>query len=180
MRGGGKSRRSAGVGRGLVTLMRHIWDGRERGFGLSCVIGNKNVSAASRHRKRIVAGWVCLFAAAFLYAPLAAATWSAHAMACCSGNQCPIAAHHHRQNAPASQHSHVDCEHDVGEMMNCSMSCCESSEKRLVTAVAFVLPHLVSATAPVSFVAASETAHVVALPRPVKPLSPPPRLAHAL
>ena len=138
------------------------------------------MNAASRHRMRIVAGWVCLFATVFLYVPLVAATWSVHAIACCGGDHCPIAAHHHRQNVPASQHSHIDCERDVAEMMNCSMSCCESSEKPLVTAVAFVLPHFASATAPGLVVAAAETANAVAIPRFVKPLSPPPRSAHAL
>jgi hypothetical protein len=122
---------------------------------------------------------VCLFAAVFLYAPLAAATWSAHAMACCTGDHCPIAAHHHREKAQESQHSHMDCEHEMGEMMSCSMSCCDSSEKPLVTAVAFLLPHSVNANAPVSVVSASETAHIVALPRPATPLAPPPRVAHA-
>jgi hypothetical protein len=72
----------------------------------------------------------------------------------------------------------MDCEHEMSEMMNCSMACCETSEKPLVTAVAFVLPRLVFAVAPDSVVAASETAQVVALPRPVTPLSPPPRLEH--
>jgi len=121
-----------------------------------------------------------LFAAVFLYAPLAAAAWSAHAMACCTGDHCPIAQHHHGQKAPSPQHSHMDCEHDMGEMMECSMSCCQSSEKPLVTAVAFVLPHLVSASAHASVVSTVETAQAVAIPRSVKPVSPPPRFAHAL
>ena len=128
---------------------------------------------------RILAAWMCLFAAVALYAPLAAAAWSAHAMACCTGDHCPIAQHHHSQKAPP-RHSHMDCGQEMGEMMDCSMSCCRSSEKPLVTAVAFVLPHLASAFAPASVVPAAETAHTVAIPRAVKPLSPPPRLAHAL
>jgi len=74
----------------------------------------------------------------------------------------------------------MDCEHDMGEMMNCSMSCCQNSEKPLVTAVAFVLPHLASAFAPASIVPVAETAHAVAIPRSVQPASPPPRFAHAL
>jgi hypothetical protein len=101
-------------------------------------------------------------------------------MACCTGDHCPIAQHHHGQKAPAPQHSHMDCEHDMGEMMECSMSCRQSSEKPLVTAVAFVLPHLVFASAHASVVSTVETAQAVAIPRPFKPLSPPPRLAHAL
>jgi hypothetical protein len=101
-------------------------------------------------------------------------------MACCTGDHCPIPQHHHRQKAPAPQHSHMDCEHDMSEMMNCSMSCCQSSEKRLVTALTFVLPHLVSAFAPASVVPAAETARSVAIPRSVEPASPPPRFAHTL
>ena len=150
--------------------------GTKRGFGLSYVIENRNVDGLRTGRGRIVGAWVCLLAAVFLYAPLAAATWSARAMACCSGDSCPIAAHHHRQKVPAQQRSHMDCEHDAGEMMNCSMSCCQSSEKPLVTAVAFVLPHLVSAITPASVVSATETAHAVAIPQSAEPLSPPPRL----
>jgi hypothetical protein len=150
--------------------------GRERGFGLSYVIENRNVDRLRTDRGRIVGAWVCLFAAVFLYAPLAAATWSAHAMACCTGDYCPIAAHHHRQKAPATQHSHMDCERNAGEMMNCSMSCCPSSEKPLVTAVAFVLPHMASVIAPASGVSAAGNLHVVAIPQSAEPLSPPPRL----
>ena len=121
---------------------------------------------------------MCLFAAVFLYAPLAAASWSAHAMSCCTGDHCPIAQHHHqkKQDAPPSQ---MDCGHDMGEMMKCSMSCCQSSEMPLVTAVAFVLPDSTSTLAPAAVVPAVETAHAIASPRSVEPLSPPPRLEHA-
>ncbi|HXN52701.1 MAG TPA: hypothetical protein VN943_12265 [Candidatus Acidoferrum sp.] len=129
---------------------------------------------------RILAAWTCLYAAVFLYAPLAAAAWSARAMACCTGDHCPIPQHHHRQQAPSSEHADMDCEHDMGEMMNCSMSCCQNSEKPLVTAVAFVLPHLVSASAHASVVSTVEITQAVAIPRSVKPVSPPPRFAHAL
>src|SRR5579864_712482 len=110
------------------------------------------VNASSRDRVRIVAAWVCLFAAVGLYAPLAGGAWSAHSMACCTGDHCPIAQHHH-QKKQASPPAEMDCGHDlgVGEGMNCSMSCCQSSENPLVTAVAFVLPDLsfASASAPV-------------------------------
>jgi hypothetical protein len=154
--------------------------GRERRFAVFYVIENRNVIVSSQQRKRIGAAWVCLLATVFLYAPLAAATWSAHAMACCTGDYCPIAAHHHRQKSPAPQRSHMDCELNAGEMMNCSMSCCESSESPLVTAVAFVLPNLGTAIAPASVVSAAENAQAVSIPRSVKPLSPPPRLPHTL
>jgi hypothetical protein len=120
-----------------------------------------------------------LFAAVALYAPLAGATWSAHAMSCCTGDYCPIAQHHHQKKQP-SPHSDMDCGHDMGEMMNCSMSCCESSDKPLVTAVAFVLPDLTPAIAPASVVSAVEYAHAVGISQFAKPLSPPPRLYHTL
>jgi hypothetical protein len=100
-------------------------------------------------------------------------------MACCTGDHCPIAPHHH-QKKQASPPRDMDCGHDMGETMDCSMSCCQDSEKPLVTAVAFMLPHLVSAFAPASVVPAAEIAQAVAIPRPVKPLSPPPRFAQAL
>ena len=74
----------------------------------------------------------------------------------------------------------MDCEHDAREMMACSMSCCESSEKPLVTAVAFVVPGLVSVIAPASVVFGAENAQAVAIPQSAKPLSPPPRLPHSL
>jgi hypothetical protein len=137
------------------------------------------MNASSQDRKRLLAAWVCLLAAVTLYAPLAGAAWSVHAMGCCTGDHCSIAQHHH-QKKQASPHSDVDCGHDMGEMMACSMSCCQDSEKPLVTAVAFVLPLVLSGFTPASVVPAAEIAHAVAVPRPVKPLSPPPRLAHAL
>ncbi len=134
---------------------------------------------SSQDRKRLLAAWVCLLAAVALYAPLAGAAWSVHSMACCTSDHCPIAQHHH-QKKQAPPHSDMDCGHDMGEMMECSISCCQGSEKPLVTAVAFVLPHLLSGFTPASVVPAVETAHAVAVPRPVKPLSPPPRFAYAL
>jgi hypothetical protein len=137
------------------------------------------VNASSQDRKRVLAAWVCLLAAVALYAPLAGAAWSVHSMACCTGDHCPIAQHHH-QKKHATPHSEMDCGHDMGEMMDCSMSCCQDSEKPLATAVAFVVPHLVSTFAPASVVRAPETPRAVAIPRAVKPLSPPPRFAYAL
>jgi hypothetical protein len=95
-------------------------------------------------------------------------------MACCNGDHCPIQQHHHHQNAPA-HHSDMECEHGMSEMMNCSMACCENSEKPLVTAVAFVLPNLAQAFAREATVTAAEPAHAVAIPRSVKPVTPPPR-----
>ncbi len=138
-----------------------------------------NVKASSRQSKRIVAAWICLFAAVALYAPLAGAAWSAHAMSCCTGDYCPIAEHHH-QKKQASPHADMDCGHDMGEMMDCSMSCSQGSEKPLVTAVAFVLPDLAFASAPILVASAAETLQSLEILRSLRPLSPPPRFAHAL
>jgi len=155
-------------------------DGRKTRFWL--ILRHReqgNVNASSQQRKRIVAAWVCLLTAAFLYAPLAAASWSAHAMACCAGDYCPIAQHHH-QKKQAAPHSEMDCGHDMGEMMDCSMSCCQRSENPLVTAVAFVLPEVSSASVSTAVSGSVETSQLLEIPRSLKPLSPPPRFAHTL
>jgi hypothetical protein len=65
-------------------------------------------------------------------------------------------------------------------MMNYSMSCCQTSEKPLVTAVAFVLPDLTLTAASVSVTGFAESAQPLEIPRSTRPLSPPPRLAHLL
>jgi hypothetical protein len=140
------------------------------------------VIAPSQKRKRIVAAWICLLAAVALYAPLAGAAWSAHAMSCCTGGDyCPIAAHHHHQKNQGPQRSEMDCGHDMGlsEMMNCSMSCCQESEQPLVTAVAFVLPDVALVTAAAAVTGAADTLHAIEIPRSLQPLSPPPRFAFA-
>jgi len=121
-----------------------------------------------------------MLTAVFLYAPLVAASWSAHTMACCTADHCPITAHHHHAKTPAPQNSRMDCEHDMSEMMNCSMSCCQNPEQPLVTAVAFVLPDLAFASVPVSVANASENLQSIEILRSAKPLPPPPRFAHAL
>jgi len=136
------------------------------------------VYASNQQRRRIVAAWVCLFAAVALYAPLAGAAWSAHAMSCCTGDYCPIAEHHH-QKKQASPHAVMDCGHDMGEMMDCSMSCRQGSEQPLVTAVAFVLPDLAFALAPILVASAAETLQPLEILRSLRPLSPPPRFARA-
>jgi hypothetical protein len=100
-------------------------------------------------------------------------------MSCCTGEYCPIAQHHHPKKQ-ASPHSDMDCGHDTGEMMNCSMSCCQGSEKPLVTPVAFVLPDVAFASAPIGVTGAADTLRSLEIPRSLKPLSPPPRFAHTL
>jgi hypothetical protein len=60
------------------------------------------------------------------------------------------------------------------------MSCCETSEKPLVTAVAFVLPDADFTWTANSAVGDIEILHALEIPQPVEPLSPPPRFAHTL
>jgi hypothetical protein len=129
---------------------------------------------------QILAAWLCLLAAVFLYAPLAAASWSVHARTCCIGDHCPILGHHHRQAAPAEQPSHADCEHEMGEAMNCSMSCCENSEKLVVTPLTFTLSRPVTMFASIAAVPASEVSPATAIAQSIEPVSPPPRSMHAL
>lgn len=137
------------------------------------------MNVSSQNRTRIAAAWVCLFAAVALYAPLAGGAWSAHAMACCTGDHCPIA-HHHHQKKQASPHADMDCGHEMGEMMNCAMSCCQNSEQPLVTAVAFVLPDAAFSSVLISIVGVAGTVQAREIPRSTRPLSPPPRLAETL
>lgn len=162
--------------------MRDILGGREKRFWPIIVIGIGNVDTSNQARKRIVAAWMCLLAALALYAPLGGAAWSAHSMACCTGDHCPIAQHHH-QKKQAAHHAGMACEHDnmgLGEMTNCSMSCCQDSDRPLVTAVAFVLPNLANFPAAISTTASAVTPHALAIPRPAEPQSPPPRLTSSL
>jgi hypothetical protein len=74
----------------------------------------------------------------------------------------------------------MDCGHDMGEMMDCSMSCNQGSEKPLVTGVAFVLPDVAFTSAPILIARAAETLQSLEILRSLRPLSPPPRFAHAL
>ena len=69
----------------------------------------------------------------------------------------------------------MDCGHDMGGMMACSMSCCQDAARPAVMPIAFVLPEPAflpapgKAVRPVRVLSSSEISHVS------KPLSPPPR-----
>jgi len=131
---------------------------------------------SSQKRFREISAWCCLLAALLLFAPYAQAAWSAHAAACCTGDHCPIPAHHHSNNrAPAPTHTQ-DCEHQAGDvMLNCSMSCCEKTERTLLAAMTFVLPLNVVTTAPDDFSAVAPVLQVNDFVRCIEVLSPPPR-----
>ena len=134
------------------------------------------MGVARQNCARTLVGWVCLLAALALYAPLGAAALLAHGMACCTGDHCPIKQHHHpKKQAP--QHTDMACGHDLSEAMNCSMACCDDSEKPLVTAVAFVLPGAPGVSSSSPLVEFIEIQQEVAIFRSVAPLSPPPQIS---
>src|SRR5262249_52849773 len=121
---------------------------------------------AAHSRARLAAAWLCLLAALALYAPLGAAAWLAHGMACWAGDHCPIKEHHHpkKQLAPRAQGG---CGHEMGEMVSCSMACCDDSERSVVTPVAFVLPDDRLASVPLFVVSQIDSPHQVAIFRNV-------------
>lgn len=120
-----------------------------------------------------------MLAVALLYAPLAAAVWAAQTMSCCTGNYCPIAAHHH-QNAPAEPAQEMNCGHEMSMLMSCTMSCCQTTERPMVTAIAFVLPDLSFASMSRTVTQVAEAPPPIELPGALAPLSPPPRLHSAV
>jgi len=123
-----------------------------------------------------------LLAVVLLYGPLAGAVWSSYAMACCTGDHCDIPRHHHQKTPDHSASNtarNIICGHDMSGMSDCSMSCCQSPDRPVVTAVAFVLPHLAFASASIQVTRADEAPRSVEIPRSVEPLSPPPRVAAA-
>jgi hypothetical protein len=119
---------------------------------------------------------VCLFAAFLLEAPLVAGLVLASG-ACCTGDHCPVAAHHH---APAkSEEPPMDCDHNMdhgtSNVRSCSMSCCNTTDQAAIHSNVFLLSPVIE-LAPVSPLpetvsgfAARETA------APFAPLSPPPK-----
>src|SRR2546423_515957 len=128
-------------------------------------------NSSNSHRQSVFGGCFCLLAALFLYAPLAGAAWSAHSMACCTGDQCPIRGHHHQK--PAA--SHEDCEHSFG-MSACSMSCCQDQERVATSAVLFILPHLHLTIGVRLIVSVMEGRAFSEIPRSTQPVPPPPRV----
>lgn len=130
------------------------------------------------NRRPLFSVGLCLLAVALLYAPFAAAAWSARGMACCAGDHCPIPQHHHRK-APIAPDVADDCGHNMGGLSACTMSCCNTTDRQLASPVAFVLPALTTLS-----VSAEETSLLASrssleFSRVVKPLSPPPRLLAA-
>jgi hypothetical protein len=99
-------------------------------------------------------------------------------MACCTGDHCPIAAHHH-QKAPAEPAHEMDCGHEMTTLMSCTMSCCEITDRPLVAPLAFVLPPMSFSGSVLSFAKVSETQQAIELPRSIEPPYTPPRFRSA-
>jgi hypothetical protein len=133
------------------------------------------VKRRAQNRRRIIAALACLLAVIFLYAPYAAAAYSSQARACCTDGFCNIPKHHHTK-APANSTSAKDCGHDMGGMMDCSMSCCQDPDKSVVvTSLAFVLPPVTVADSATIVTRAVERVQSIEIPRSIEPVSPPPR-----
>jgi hypothetical protein len=127
----------------------------------------------AHNRRRGFAALACLVAVLFLYAPLAGAAWSSHAMACCANGYCNIPQHHHPK-APAHSAVPEDCGHARG-MMDCSMSCCQDPDKTVVSSVAFLLPAATFAAPGAAVTGAAGRVQSIEIARTIEPLSPPPR-----
>jgi hypothetical protein len=138
----------------------------------------KVMSRRRNQRAAFVSACICMLAVALLYAPLAAAVWAAQTMTCCTENYCPIAAHHH-QNAPAEPAHELNCSHEISMLMSCTISCCQTTERPMVTAIAFVLPDLSFASMSCTVTQVAETPPPIELPGALAPLSPPPRFDSA-
>ena len=138
-------------------------------------VGSRMDSLRQKRRRSISAS-ICLLVVVALYAPMAGTAWASYKASCCTADECPIAGHHH-QKSPAAPTNRMDCGHDMPGMMACSMSCCQDSERSMVSAVAFVLPSPVPAVAPASIKSPIERAKLRDFLRSLEPLSPPPRLA---
>lgn len=123
----------------------------------------------------------CLVAALLLQSPVLAAAAIASG-ACCSGEHCPIAAHHHTSAKTEEMPMNCDHEmdHDAAKMRSCAMSCCDTTERSAVHSDVFLVSpvmQLASLNAPsetVSFFDGRETVLAFA------PLSPPPKSALTL
>jgi hypothetical protein len=73
----------------------------------------------------------------------------------------------------------MDCGHEMPGMMACAMSCCNDSDRSLLTSVAFVLPAPMAAATMTTINSPIEFAKPFDFPRSLEPVSPPPRFAFA-
>jgi hypothetical protein len=117
---------------------------------------------------------LCLFALLLLQAPVIGAAMLASGV-CCTGDHCPIAAHHH--SSAKTEEAPMGCEHGrngASKLQNCSMSCCQTTESAVHAQVFVLSPSL---TAP-AFAALSEAVSLLTYNEAIgsfSPLSPPPK-----
>jgi hypothetical protein len=150
-----------------------------------------SLNRRNHNRERVLGALACLFAIAFLYAPLAAAAFSPSSMACCTAGFCNIPKHHHKSRPATSpdaavthEAGHEDCGHDMSGkadgktagMSDCSMDCCQTHEApAAVGSVTFVMPPVFFVAISMNVTRAGESARAIEIPRAIEPASPPPR-----
>ena len=135
------------------------------------------VSLAKTKGVRAAAAWMCMLAVTLLYAPLAAAALIANGAGCCASGYCPVKAHHHHKQQPADAQGSMpmDCGHDMGGMMACSMSCCPDSGRPAVVPGTFVLPPAATIPAAGEMIRLMQVTNSLEISQAIKPLFPPPR-----
>jgi hypothetical protein len=128
---------------------------------------------------RRVGAWACLLALALLWVPLWAAAWQVNAMSCCDGGIC--AAHGHAGSKSGTKSHFVqenaptECPQVPSGMVTCRLSCCQSHDYPVTSAVLFVLPEPMTISATVVVKAVELKSPLQAKAQLVEPLSPPPR-----
>lgn len=117
---------------------------------------------------------VGLLTALFLLSTLATFSLTV-APDCCTGKMCPI---HHKYRMPpdARENSYVNCEHDSGTLLSCSMSCSHSEEEQIQTTVFFLLPRDSASIVLLPLENAMLASPAFNLDRFTRPPTPPPRL----
>jgi|SRR5215468_694005 len=117
----------------------------------------------------------CLLAVFWLQGPLVAGLVMASG-ACCTGDHCSIAAHHHAKRA---EEMPADCDHNMdhggAKVRSCSLSCCNATQPYAVHANVFLLSPVIELP---SLNPPSETLSAFdadATGASLVPLSPPPK-----
>src|SRR5262249_56435340 len=86
--------------------------------------GTANLANAAARRAPAL---LCLFALLLFQAPVIGAAMLASGV-CCTGDHCPIAAHHH--TSAKTEEAPMGCEHGkngASKLQKCSMSCCQTT-----------------------------------------------------
>lgn len=128
-----------------------------------------------------VRAFFCLIAVLLLQSPVLAAVAIASGL-CCSGDYCPVAAHH--QRAAKTEDMPMDCDHNMDhgarKIHSCSMSCCDTAERSAVHSSVFLVSPVVQLAyfnPPAEAVSALDAGKASVYSAP---LSPPPKLTATL